>query len=189
MSNAVHCYLVEWDSFVEQATTNRAMAGIDWFWDAVADRASWIIRYKDLAPGWDDSGHRWTEQGLAYDDFREALPRDLQERFDVFFHTLMPSSEEETRRVELPAGVRWSATCFYAAVSPATVTRLAADAAELDFRALWPAFRDVLGEDDNPPPDAAEQLAACFADFRRYVTQWVGPLVASSQRGWGLVVA
>jgi hypothetical protein len=68
-------------------------------------------------------------------------------------------------------------------------TEYAVGAEGLDFGELWPAFRDVFGEDDDPPPDAAEQLAGGFEEFRGYVSQWFGPLVASTERGAGLVVA
>jgi hypothetical protein len=182
--------LVEWEAFVERAVANQPANGIDWFWYAVENREPWVVRYADLAPRWDTSGHRWMDEGLTYDDFREALPPKVQARFDRFFHTFLPSSLEGKRVVDLPTGVAgWSATGFYAALSPVTATELRTLAEGLEFGVLWPAFRDVLGEDDAPPPDAAEQLAAGFEEFQGYVAQWVGPLVAASERGWGLVVA
>jgi hypothetical protein len=189
VSNSVHCYLVEWEAFVERAAANRTAEGIDWFWFAVEDRELWVLRYADLAPKWDASGHRWTDEGLTYDDFRDALALEVQAPFDRFFHTLLPSSVEGKRVVELPTGVAgWSGTNFYAALSPGTATELRTLVEGLEFGVLWPAFRKVLGEDDAPPPDAAEQLAAGFEEFRGYVTQWLGPVVGASERGWGLVV-
>jgi hypothetical protein len=158
----------------------------DWFWFAAEAGEPWVADYAALEPGWNNSGHRWVEEGLAYDDFAEALDPEVRARLDRFFHTLLPSSVEG-RRVELLAGRPGCG--FHAAVSPPTVADLRAVAAGLDFGALWPAFRDVLGEDDNPPPDAAEQLAAGFEEWRRYVAQWVGAVVAAADRGRGLVVA
>jgi hypothetical protein len=186
VSSPIHCYLVDWAAFRERAAANRTECGLDWFWYAAEDGEPWVACYADLVPGWNSSGHRWEEHGLAYDDFAEALDPDVRARLDRFFHTLLPSSVEG-RRVELPVG---GPGCgFHAAVSPPTLVELRAVAAGLDFGALWPAFRDVLGEDDNPPPDAAEQLATCFEEWRRYVTQWVGAVVAAADRACGLVVA
>jgi hypothetical protein len=186
VSSPVHCYLVEWFLFVERVAANRMADGLDWFWFAAEDREPWVVSYADLAPGWDSSGHRWVEEGLTYDDFAEALDPAVRSRLDRFFHTLLPSSVEG-RQVELPEGGPWRG--FHSAASPPTVAALRAVAAGLDFGVLWPAFRDVLGEDDDPPPDAAEQLAAGFEGWRRYVAQWIGAVEAAADRGRGLVVA
>jgi hypothetical protein len=183
----VHCYLVDWATFTQRAVANRTEDGIDWFWFAAEDGEPWLVRFTDLASGWDNSGHRWVEEGLTYDDFAEALSPHLRARLDRFFHTLLPSSVEGQRVVELPVG---GPGCeFHAALSPATVAELRSFAVGLDFGALWPAFRDVLGEDDDPPPDAAEQLTAGFDEWRRYVAQWVAAVGAAADQGRGLVVA
>jgi hypothetical protein len=125
------------------------------------------------------------DEALAYDDFREALTPDVRDRFDRFFHALLADCSGVGRIAEVPAG---PGCAFEAAVSPAGVAALRALAVGLDFGELWPAFRDVLGEDDDPPPDAAERLAAGFDEFRAYCRQWVKPLVAAGERGSGLVV-
>src|SRR5262249_53996696 len=142
VSSAVDCYLVDWATFTERAAANRTAEGIDWFWFAAEDGEPWVLRYADVVPGWIDSGHRWTDEGLTYDDFAGALAPEVRGRLDRFFHTLLPSSVEGQRVVELPAGGPGCA--FYAAVSPATVVELRAVAAGIDFGALWPAFRDTF---------------------------------------------
>jgi len=78
MSSPVHCYLVDWPALVERATANRAANGLTWFWDAAELREPWVIRYADLVPGWNDSGHQFMDEALAYDDFREALATDTR---------------------------------------------------------------------------------------------------------------